>query len=197
MRDIWEEQLKWVESGEPFVLARVIHTWRSAPHLAAQRHVSLPSPLHTGSGSPLGCPAEAALCGPAGSGGRTGVGDGAELLRRALRILRVLIRVPPQRQPPVRLLHLPHDRSRRPSSPGQQAQRRRDGVGCLSAAGSDLEGGGVGGDAEGPIVGVVQHGLAQQRAQRRPQQRPHRHRGHHPRGETASQSSELHAVLYS
>ena len=31
MRDIWEEQLKWVESGEPFVLARVIHTWRSAP----------------------------------------------------------------------------------------------------------------------------------------------------------------------
>ena len=31
MRDIWEEQLKWVESGEPFVLARVIQTWRSAP----------------------------------------------------------------------------------------------------------------------------------------------------------------------
>jgi len=31
MRDIWEEQLKWVKSGEPFILARVIHTWRSAP----------------------------------------------------------------------------------------------------------------------------------------------------------------------
>ncbi len=31
MRDIWEEQLKWLESGEPFVLARVIRTWRSAP----------------------------------------------------------------------------------------------------------------------------------------------------------------------
>ncbi len=31
MRDIWEEQLKWIESGEPFVLARVIQTWRSAP----------------------------------------------------------------------------------------------------------------------------------------------------------------------
>ena len=31
MRDIWEEQLKWIESGEPFVLARVIRTWRSAP----------------------------------------------------------------------------------------------------------------------------------------------------------------------
>ena len=31
MRDIWEEQLKWLESGEPFVLARVIQTWRSAP----------------------------------------------------------------------------------------------------------------------------------------------------------------------
>ena len=31
MRDIWEEQLKWISAGEPFVLARVIHTWRSAP----------------------------------------------------------------------------------------------------------------------------------------------------------------------
>mgnify|MGYP003967171331 FL=1 len=31
MRDIWEEQLKWLESGEPFLLARVIRTWRSAP----------------------------------------------------------------------------------------------------------------------------------------------------------------------
>ena len=31
MRDIWEEQLKWIESEEPFVLARVIQTWRSAP----------------------------------------------------------------------------------------------------------------------------------------------------------------------
>ena len=31
MRDIWEEQLKWVETGEPFMLARVIRTWRSAP----------------------------------------------------------------------------------------------------------------------------------------------------------------------
>ncbi len=31
MRDIWAEQLNWVESGEPFVLARVIRTWRSAP----------------------------------------------------------------------------------------------------------------------------------------------------------------------
>jgi xanthine dehydrogenase accessory factor len=31
MKDIWEEQLKWLESGEPFVLARVIRTWRSAP----------------------------------------------------------------------------------------------------------------------------------------------------------------------
>ena len=31
MRDIWEEQLKWINSGEPFVLARVIRTWRSAP----------------------------------------------------------------------------------------------------------------------------------------------------------------------
>ena len=31
MRDIWEEQIKWIVSGEPFVLARVIQTWRSAP----------------------------------------------------------------------------------------------------------------------------------------------------------------------
>ena len=31
MRDIWEEQLQWLGSGEPFVLARVIRTWRSAP----------------------------------------------------------------------------------------------------------------------------------------------------------------------
>ncbi len=31
MRDIWAEQLNWLESGEPFVLARVIRTWRSAP----------------------------------------------------------------------------------------------------------------------------------------------------------------------
>jgi len=31
MRDIWQEQLKWINSGEPFVLARVIRTWRSAP----------------------------------------------------------------------------------------------------------------------------------------------------------------------
>jgi len=31
MRDIWEEQLNWINSGEPFVLARVISTWRSAP----------------------------------------------------------------------------------------------------------------------------------------------------------------------
>ncbi len=31
MRDIWEEQLNWVDSGKPFVLARVIRTWRSAP----------------------------------------------------------------------------------------------------------------------------------------------------------------------
>ena len=31
MRDIWEEQLEWLESGEPFVIARVIRTWRSAP----------------------------------------------------------------------------------------------------------------------------------------------------------------------
>ena len=31
MRDIWEEQLKWINSGKPFVLARVIRTWRSAP----------------------------------------------------------------------------------------------------------------------------------------------------------------------
>ena len=31
MRDIWEEQLNWINSGEPFVLARVIRTWRSAP----------------------------------------------------------------------------------------------------------------------------------------------------------------------
>ena len=31
MRDIWEEQLKWIETGEPFALARVIKTWRSAP----------------------------------------------------------------------------------------------------------------------------------------------------------------------
>ena len=31
MRDIWEEQLNWINTGEPFVLARVIHTWRSAP----------------------------------------------------------------------------------------------------------------------------------------------------------------------
>jgi xanthine dehydrogenase accessory factor len=31
MRDIWAEQLNWVDSGEPFVLARVIQTWRSAP----------------------------------------------------------------------------------------------------------------------------------------------------------------------
>ena len=31
MRDIWKEQLNWINSGEPFVLARVISTWRSAP----------------------------------------------------------------------------------------------------------------------------------------------------------------------
>jgi len=31
MRDIWEEQLKWISAEEPFVLARVIRTWRSAP----------------------------------------------------------------------------------------------------------------------------------------------------------------------
>ena len=31
MRDIWEDQLKWINSGEAFVLARVIRTWRSAP----------------------------------------------------------------------------------------------------------------------------------------------------------------------
>jgi len=31
MRDIWAEQLNWVDFGEPFVLARVIRTWRSAP----------------------------------------------------------------------------------------------------------------------------------------------------------------------
>ena len=31
MRDIWEEQLDWINSGEAFVLARVIRTWRSAP----------------------------------------------------------------------------------------------------------------------------------------------------------------------
>ena len=31
MRDIWEEQLKWLELREPFVIARVIQTWRSAP----------------------------------------------------------------------------------------------------------------------------------------------------------------------
>ena len=31
MRDIWEDQLNWIESEEPFVLARVIRTWRSAP----------------------------------------------------------------------------------------------------------------------------------------------------------------------
>jgi len=31
MRDIWEKQLSWIQSGIPFVLARVIQTWRSAP----------------------------------------------------------------------------------------------------------------------------------------------------------------------
>jgi len=31
MRDIWEDQLNWIKSGEPFALARVIRTWRSAP----------------------------------------------------------------------------------------------------------------------------------------------------------------------
>ncbi len=31
MRDIWEEQLQWIKNSEPFVLARVIKTWRSAP----------------------------------------------------------------------------------------------------------------------------------------------------------------------
>ncbi|MBC8259915.1 MAG: XdhC family protein [SAR324 cluster bacterium] len=31
MRDIWTEQLSWLDSGQPFVLARVIKTWRSAP----------------------------------------------------------------------------------------------------------------------------------------------------------------------
>ena len=31
MRDIWVEQLNWIDSGEPFVLARVIRTWSSAP----------------------------------------------------------------------------------------------------------------------------------------------------------------------
>jgi len=31
MRDIWEEQLHWIKNAEPFALARVINTWRSAP----------------------------------------------------------------------------------------------------------------------------------------------------------------------
>ena len=31
MRDIWAEHLNWVDSGKPFVLARVNRTWRSAP----------------------------------------------------------------------------------------------------------------------------------------------------------------------
>ena len=31
MRDIWDDQIKWVNSGEAFVLARVIRTWKSAP----------------------------------------------------------------------------------------------------------------------------------------------------------------------
>ena len=31
MKDIWEEQLQWIQLEEPLVLARVIRTWRSAP----------------------------------------------------------------------------------------------------------------------------------------------------------------------
>ena len=31
MKDIWKEQLKWIKSQEPFAIARVIRTWRSAP----------------------------------------------------------------------------------------------------------------------------------------------------------------------
>ena len=31
MKDIWEEQLQWIQLEEPFALARVIRTWRSAP----------------------------------------------------------------------------------------------------------------------------------------------------------------------
>ena len=31
MRDIWDEKLQWLKSKEPFVIARVIKTWRSAP----------------------------------------------------------------------------------------------------------------------------------------------------------------------
>ena len=31
MKDIWNEQFKWVKSGDPFTIARVIRTWRSAP----------------------------------------------------------------------------------------------------------------------------------------------------------------------
>ena len=35
MRDIWEEQLNWVDSGKPFVLARVIRTWRRPRDVAS------------------------------------------------------------------------------------------------------------------------------------------------------------------
>jgi len=31
MKDIWEEQLKWIKLRNPFAIARVISTWRSAP----------------------------------------------------------------------------------------------------------------------------------------------------------------------
>ena len=41
MRDIWAEQLNWVDSGKPFVLARVIRTWRSAPRKSPEQECSL------------------------------------------------------------------------------------------------------------------------------------------------------------
>ena len=34
MKDIWEEVIQWSEAKPSFVIARVIHTWRSAPRKA-------------------------------------------------------------------------------------------------------------------------------------------------------------------
>ena len=31
MREIWDDILKWEDSGQPFALARVVETWGSSP----------------------------------------------------------------------------------------------------------------------------------------------------------------------
>ena len=34
MRDIWQDLIEWTDAGKPFVVARVVQTWRSAPRRA-------------------------------------------------------------------------------------------------------------------------------------------------------------------